>query len=211
MVVDVGLSESAGSALDGLVGDTEVLKETERIRRGETVEDVVVVRDVVLVLPPKKGKSVGPVLNHVSFGVREGTCRCARGTNDWLHRVHRAGGLHGFPLHDEALATWCHLCLVPQGSGCACLARSPVDPSCFKSSRVWCTPQRGPPPSSAPTVDGYCRACPWGSRTPSGTRCTVSICGSDRWLSLSPPQSLGFFLACVCVLLCNRRKHVVSR
>ena len=75
MVMDVGLSETAGSALDGLVGDTEVLKECERIRRGETAEDLVVVSDVVLVLPPKKGKSVRPVLNRVSFGVREGRSR----------------------------------------------------------------------------------------------------------------------------------------
>ncbi len=33
------------------------------------------VSDVVLVLPPKKGKSVRPVLNRVSFGVREGRSR----------------------------------------------------------------------------------------------------------------------------------------
>ena len=45
MVMDVGLSETAGSALDGLVGDTEVLKECERIRRGETAEDLVVVSE----------------------------------------------------------------------------------------------------------------------------------------------------------------------
>ena len=60
------------SALDGLVGDTEVLREAERLRHHETLDDIIIVKNVTLLKKAQFGKEAVNVLNKVSFGVRPG-------------------------------------------------------------------------------------------------------------------------------------------
>ena len=60
------------AALESLVGDSEVLKETERLQLHEAVDDVVIVRGVSLLKSADFGKEALNVLTKVSFGVRPG-------------------------------------------------------------------------------------------------------------------------------------------
>ena len=82
-------SAEAPDLLEGVVGDAEVLRETERVRRLETAEDVVVARNVTLVKTAEHGEDrMVTLLSRVSFGVKAGTtgaasfacsvCVCAR-------------------------------------------------------------------------------------------------------------------------------------
>ena len=98
------------SALDGLVGDTEVLREAERLRHHETLDDIIIVKNVTLLKKAQFGKEAVNVLNKVSFGVRPGMeVRCR-------HEVCQARSLLRRVPHRRVCAC--------QGSGFASLARS---------------------------------------------------------------------------------------
>lgn len=74
------LNREASSVIDGLIGDDEVVREVERVRRLETAHDLVMARDVSLFTAGVDGAQTTTVLNRVSFAVKRGERLCVFGS-----------------------------------------------------------------------------------------------------------------------------------